>query len=359
MAQWLAEYVAQLERAGLSVQAKTTAFGAHRLRGKLDGTAFEYRIGASGPPKLFATRLSIESAAPGEFLVIEEHPGCSLARGLGMIEGFKSGDRKLDEEWYFAGSTDQYAREVFGSPGNLDCVRALLAEGFSSLRKRGSRISAPRSAGALLPPAKLKKSLALLAGLKLPQNAPDRAGRAFADRIALTLLCAALVAMPLISIWGIGGLKPVAGGWMQFWFFSLPYTVLLCGLLLGVAYLVFRGRPMVAPMAVGWVVFFYPLLALLGFGAIAVVNERFDFSAAQTHEVREVRRHTFQTRRNASDELVLESWRGPDTESLTLNGFHSGGFGSSPSGLWRVRVRRGLLGFQWVEAIDPVKKGAR
>jgi hypothetical protein len=353
-ADWLGEYVAALGREGISVQVATTAFGAKRISGTLGGAAFEYRIGAMGPPQVFNTRLSIESGAPGEFLVEPQHPGCSIAKSMGMVKEFQAGERQLDEDFYFAGTTDAFAREVFGLRENLDVVRALLAAGFGTLRKLGGRIIAARTGRELLSPANLKSGVALLARLKLPQAAPGSRARNLADRLMLHLLRAVLIALPVVSLWGVLGSNPLAGGWVRFYFFSLPFTVLLCALLLGAAYLLFGGRPMVAASAVGWTVFFFPLLLLIGCGTIALVNERLDFSAPKTYEVREVRRYVLNTRRSASDTLVVESWRGPDTEALTSDGFLSGGFGSSLSGLWRVRVRSGLLGFQWIESIEPV-----
>ncbi len=164
----------------------------------------------------------------------------------------------------------------------------------------------------------------------------------------------------MLAVAGCAGLfaaNTPLGGWLPFCLVMLPVAAVLCGAILISAYRALKGTPAAAGGFIEMTAY-APVLAFSLFGVLTYANERFDPSDAQTHDALLTKRHLYEwggrkpiTPREPRYLLVFESWRSWYHEEVTVpfQTYHVAREGQ----IWRLRVRRGLLGYAWVESMQP------
>ena len=118
-------------------------------------------------------------------------------------------------------------------------------------------------------------------------------------------------------------------------------------------------HPMIAAPVMAWVLVLAPFLAVAQFGVLAYINERFDASEAQVHDVPQLRSYVAGARAYRSHRgfrvYMLDSWPGSGVVSIDTIGVPHYTGPSKDGQLWRLRVRAGLLGQPWIESAQPLK----
>jgi hypothetical protein len=325
------------------------------LRGKVTsgnhaGVRFEHYIvpgGKNTPPR---SAVSVSTTAPGEFHVYPESGITEALKQVGMVDEFQTGDASFDHKYYFSGSTDEYVRAVFGVRENLQRLRALFAGGFDQLEKDGTHLIASRAGAELIGIAELQGIVAQLAKFSLPPVVPGVEEQKFAGKRALYVLRAVELVIFLIGITASLYLKKPFDVWLAFGIEALPVVATLCAAILAAAYFGLKGRSMAARGMIELLAAL-PALALTLVFTLGFANEQFDGSVAQEHEVRLVKRYTVSGSKTTILHLEFESWRGRDREDYTVppKTYNLAREGQ----VWRVRTRRGWLGYQWVESLAP------
>ena len=329
--------------------------GKSVISGQLGALAYEHFLAGpeskNGPPR---PTVRISASAPGEFTVTREGAASEFAKTLGMVREFQTGDAALDRRLFFAGTTDEYVREVFGAPANLAVVRALLALGFDRVEKSGKHLAASMEGRAILRVAEVQAAVDQLAKLRLPPVVAGTQGKFLVGQRPLYVVCAVallIVAGGVASLWAT---KPMVNGWPAFFSHILPLAAaLFVGLAAGAWFLV-RGRSMSA-LGLAQLLVCVPLVIPALFGALALANQALDWSAAEEHQVRAMRHWFGQNKSGHASTFFVEfeSWRGRSGETLTVA--EADYWLSRDKPLWKLRVRRGLLGQPWIETMEPAR----
>ena len=293
--------------------------------------------------------LAVKNAQPGELLVDPEGVATKMAKGLGMVEEFQTGDAELDEKYYFSGSTDEYVRQVFSDSQNLDATRRILAGTCTRLEKTDGELRALLWGQDFLPVDEVKMVVEQLARFKLPNEVLGTEREAISGRGAFALLSGVVALIGLPGYWGLTRSKPLVDG---AWAFASHEAWLLGGLtaaLLVFAYFVLKGHSMQVGLFFVLLVM-SPLLAAVFAGWLMLYNEKFDRSEATSHEARLLRRYAT-TGRNSTYHLVFSSWRGQHAESFEVD-YATYLLAQNRPRQWELRTRDGRLGEAWVESMD-------
>jgi hypothetical protein len=315
-----------------------------RISGEHAGTSFECKSVPGSDGVCF--EVSIATDRPGEFHVGPEGTRDSLAKQLGMVDEYQTGDRSLDWRYFFSGTTGEYVREVFRTQTNLDLARALLNGRCKRLDKTPQRLRAalkgPRPPGV----QEIHDTVAMLGRFQLPATAPGGAGGLLGGRRALWAIrwsMAALFVGGLALVWLC---RPLVDGWFAFAARTSPLNLFFYAVLLAGAYFLLKGRSMAARGLIE-MIFAFPLLAGPLVGVLAFVNERADRVEAREHEVRVLKRWvTYGGRSNSPRFHVrFESWRGHASEEFS--GLHLDAAAEGEA--WIFRIRPGALGHAWIE----------
>ena len=335
--------------AGFQV-TRSSLNGSVTISGRLAGTSFTHRSMPATRDKRAHVVVVISTNAPGAFLVEEPSASDKVARSLGLVNPFQTGDAQLDEKYYFAGTTDEYVREIFSNPANLDATRRILAGRCTRFEKRNNELRASAYGKELLPVEELKEVVAQLAKLRLPSavHGGEREGLSGSNAALLLVTVGVLIGAP--GWWGLVYTKPLLDGG---WTFASHEAKLLGALtfaFLVFAYVLLKGHSMQARLFLG-VLMLSPLIAGAFAGLLMVINERFDRSAAAAHETQLVRRYETHSRRSTSYHLVFRSWRGQGSENISVN-YDTYLLAATRPRLWELRTREGRLGEPWVESMN-------
>ncbi len=351
-------YVDEIVRAGMLLKRATR--NGWELSGQVDGVPFEFLVKVN---TLFVARssatLTVATGTPGEFRVQPKGPGAAIARFFGAAKEFRTGDRAVDRAYDFSATTDEYAREVFGIPENLDFLRSLQAADFHLVERSPSRLSANQTTAEPLTFDALQKAAACLAQLRLPSTAPMAGLSRLVERFVLFAVPIGAVLLILAGFSAIGGTRPLVADFMIFMIGTSPIALIawVVAFLVGRRYL--RRHPMIAAPVMAWVLVLAPFLAVAQLGVLAYVNERFDASEAQVHDVPQLRSYVAGARAYRSHRgfrvYMLDSWPGSGVVSIDTIGVPHYTGPSKDGQLWRLRVRAGLLGQPWIESAQPLK----
>ncbi len=346
------------ENMSASMQGKRETRNGWELSGQVDGVPFVYRLEAKAVGRVSAT-LTVATDAPGEFRVQPKGPGAAIARFFGMAREFRTGDRAIDRAYDFSATTDEYAQEVFGNAENLDLLRSLNAAGFHVVESTPSHLSANQISPAPLPMDAVRGAAACLARLRLPSSAPM--GNLSRQIERLVLFAVPIGALFFISagFWALDITRPLLSDFMIFMIGTSPIALIawVAAFLLGRRYL--RRHPMIAAPVMVWVLVLAPFLAVAQFGVLAYVNERFDGSEAQVHDLPQLSNYVVGARGHRAYRgfkvYKLDSWSGSGVVSIDTIGVPPYTGPSKDGQLWRLRVRAGLLGQPWIESAHPIK----
>ncbi|HTM59523.1 MAG TPA: hypothetical protein VL199_04110 [Burkholderiales bacterium] len=293
--------------------------------------------------------LAIKNAQPGELLVDPEDVSTKIAKGLGMVEEFQTGDPEVDEKYYFSGSTDEYVRQVFSDSQNVDATRRILAGTCTRLEKTEGELRAILWGQDFLPVDEVKMVVEQLARFKLPGEVLGIEREAISGRGAFALLGGVVALIGFPGYWGLTRSKPLVDG---AWTFASHEAWLLGGLtvaLLTFAYFVLKGHSMQVGLFFVLLVM-SPLLVAAFAGWLMIYNEKFDRSEATSHEARLLRRYAT-TGKNSTYHLVFSSWRGQHAESFEVD-YATYLRAQNRPRQWELRTRDGRLGETWVESME-------
>jgi hypothetical protein len=340
----------EYERAGFRVERSWTKLV---VAGNHAGVAFEHFIipGEKSTPTRVA--VSTPTVAPGEFDVLPESGGTELAKTLGMVDEFQTGDAALDSKYYFSGSTDEYVRAVFGDHKNLQHLRALLAGTCTEVQKDAKRLTALGPGKLTLPVAELRAIVEHLAALRLPAEVPGAVDRKLTDKTALNLVRATAWAFIAVGFVGWYLTKPLLDGVTTVALAMWPLVSALLGVMLIATYFTLKDRSM-AVVALLEVLIYVPMLAFALPGALMLANERFDASAPERREARLLRANATQGRRNSVYRHVwFESWRQRTHEHFVVDD-HTYELAQRTQGqIWELQLRQGWLGHSWLDSLQP------
>lgn len=320
------------------------------VSGRHGGIAFRhYKVPKSRGTSAYVV-LAIKTSMPGELVVEPEGAATKLAKGLGMVEEFQTGDAELDDKYYFSGTTDEYVREVFSNPQNLDLTRRILATRCTRLEKADDELRASAPGQDFLPVAEIIQIVEALAAFRLPSEVHGLEREAVSGRDALGLVMSAIVLIAAPGYWGLTRTKPLINGGWTFASHEAPLLALFTVALLLFAYFMLRGHSMQARLFLG-LLLLSPLLVAAFAGALMIVNERFDRSEATPHQTRLLHKYATHSRRGSHYHLVFRSWRGRGSEDIEVD---DGTYliAATRPRLWELRTREGRLGEPWVESID-------
>ena len=293
--------------------------------------------------------LAIKNTQPGELLVDPEDVATKLAKGLGMVEEFQSGDADLDDKYYFSGSTDEYVTQVFSNSENLDATRRILAGTCTRLEKTDDELRAIVWGQDFLPVDEVKMVVEQLARFRLPNEVLGTEREAISGRGAFGVVAGVVALVGFPGWWGLTSTKPLLDGG---WTFASHEAWPLAGLtivLLTFAYFVLKGHSMQVGLFFVLLVM-SPLLAAVCAGWLMLYNEKFDRSEATSHEARLLRRYAT-TGKNSTYHLVFSSWRGQHAESFEVD-YATYLRAQTHPRQWELRTRNGRLGEAWVESMD-------
>ncbi len=334
--------------AGFQV-SRSSFKGSVTVSGRLAGISFKHYTVPSTRNRRAHVVVLISTNAPGALLVEEESASDKFAKGLGLVNQFRTGDAELDEKYYFAGTTDEYVSEVFSNSGNLDATRRILAGRCTRFEKRDNELRASAYGKDLLPVAELKDVVAQLARLRLPSAVHGAEREAISGRNAAWLVLSVAVLIGAPGWWGLLYTKPLLDGG---WTFASHEARLLGALTIAFlvfAYFVLKGHSMQARLFLG-LLMFTPLLAAAFAGLLMILNERFDRSEITAHEAQLVQRYETHSRRSTHYHLVFRSWRGRGSENISVN-YDTYLLAATRPPLWELRTREGRLGEPWVESM--------
>ena len=120
-----------------------------------------------------------------------------------------------------------------------------------------------------------------------------------------------------------------------------------------------RRHPKTAAPLMVWLLALMPFLAVAQFGVLAYVNERFDDSEVQVHDLPQLKSYVVGARGTRMYRgftmYVLDSWPGSGVVSIDTVGVPAYNGTSKDGQLWRLRVRAGLLGQPWIESAHPIR----
>ncbi len=354
----LQAYVDEIVRAGMQIKRATR--NGWELSGQVDGVAFEYRIEANTliVERLFVT-LTVATGALGEFRVQPKGAGAAIARFFGMSREFRTGDRTFDRAYDITATTDEYAKEIFGIPENLDFLRSLNAAGFHYVKRTSTHLSANRSSADPLPFDALHRAAACLAQLRLPSTAPMEGPSRHIERFVLFAVPICALFLILAGFSALSSTRPLLADFMIFMIGTSPIAFITWVAAFVVARRYLRRHPMIAAPVMAWVLVLAPFLAVAQFGVLADVNERFDASEAQVQDVRQLRSHIAGARAYRSQRgfrvYMLDSWPGSGVVGIDTIGVPPYTGPSKDGQLWRLRIRAGLLGQPWIESAHPIK----
>jgi len=327
------------------------------ISGEYAGVPFEHYFIPADKNVQGRAVVSIPTAAVGEFHVRPETGGTEVVKQLGMVDEFQTGDVSFDRKHYFSGTSDEYVRAVFGVKETLEQLRALFAGGATQLEKRGAMLIASKPSAGLLELAEIKSIAEQLGKFRLPAMVPGLARKGFADKQVLYAQRAVMLAIVLIGATGFYVVSPLLDGWMDFAVRELPIMAVLCAAAVATAYFGLRGRSMAARGMVELLIFM-PALALALVGTLALVNQEFDGTKVEEHEVSVTKRYVVRNTSNSGKEnayyhVHFESWRGRIHETFEVS---ADTYNLAREGdVWRVRTGRGLLGHAWIESMMPRK----
>ena len=343
--------LAKLEAAGLKILHVSEA--SLLASGKYAGIAFRYRVVPPYKNMPGRTRISIALRSAGEIHVYPESGFTEGAKQMGFAKEFQTGDASFDRRFYFSGSSDAYVSEAFGDAQRLQRLRTLFAAGFDELKKSASELYAERPKDELIESAELHHVVGQLAAFDFPPPAGAQAGGHFGGSRPLNILRGFMLVICLAGFAGfftadsrLGRMEDLVSGLFQ-------HTFLLSALILVAAVYVLKGSSMGARGIVE-VSLLLPVGWMLLYGVLLPVNQCFDTSQAEVHEVRLLKHYRGSSRGGTrTGFLEFESWRGSRHEEVrvdlvTLAGARQGQ-------VWQLRVRPGFLGQPWLESAHPMR----
>lgn len=323
------------------------------ISGEHAGVRYEHYVipgGRNVPPR---PAVAVPTAAPGEFHVHPESGGTETVKALGMVDEFRSGDAALDRRLYFSGTTDEYVRAVFGVRENLDVLRALLALGFDQVEKTSKRLIASRKEGTYVGVAEVRRAVDLLLRLRLPETVAGSEGKALVGKKMLYIVRGAVAAIVMAGSIALFTVRPLVEGWSGLVATTVPMVAALTLGAVAAAYFLLRGRSMSAGGLVE-ILISLPLIVAGLFGTLALANQHLDASAAEEQQVKLVRYwFAHGSKGGRFYHLEFNAWRGAGT--IELHNVGEEVYSLARDGqIWKLRLRRGLLGVPWVEAMAPI-----
>ncbi|MEO8145003.1 MAG: hypothetical protein ABI654_12400 [Betaproteobacteria bacterium] len=175
------------------------------------------------------------------------------------------------------------------------------------------------------------------------------------------VLFAAPVGALLLVLTGFAAIyftRPLLADFMIFMIATSPIALIawVVAFLVGRRYL--RRHPMIAAPLRVWLLVLMPFLAVAQFGVLAYLNERFDDSEAQVHDLPQLKSYVVGPRGTRMYRgltmYVLDSWPGSGVVSIDTVGVPAYNGTSKDGQLWRLRIRAGLLGQPWIESAHPI-----
>lgn len=346
------------ENASAAMQARRETRNGWELSGQVDGVSFEYRLEAKAAGRVSAT-LAVATDAPGEFRVQPKGPGAAIARFFGMAKEFRTGDRAIDRAYDFSATTDEYAQGVFGIAENLDLLRSLNAAGFHVVESTQTHLSANQISAAPLPMDAVRSAAAYLARLRLPSTAPMGNLSRQIERLVLFAVPIGAVLFIAAGFWALDITRPLLSDFMIFMIGTSPIALIAWVAAFLALRLYLRRHPMIAGAVTAWLLILAPFLAMSQFGMLAYVNERFDGSEAQVHDLPQLSNYVVGARGHRPYRgftvYKLDSWPGSGVIGIDTIGVPPYTGRSTNGQLWRLRVRAGLLGQPWIESAHPIK----
>jgi len=344
-----ADRLAEYQRAGLKSD-RSFLTGKVVVSGQHGAVAFkQYNVPAdkNSPGRMI---VGIETSAPGEFVVELETAATKLAKGIGMVEEFQTGDAELDEKYYFAGLTDEYVRDVFSNRQNLDATRRILTGRCTRLEKTEDELNASAQGQELFSVAEIKQLVEQLASFRLPSEVGGEEQETMSGRHAAWTVMAAGVLVAAAGFWGLISTNPLLdGGWTFATHEAALLGVLTAGFFMGV-YFLFKGHSMQAKLFLTLLIA-SPLIVCAFAGVLMIANEKLDRSEAISHQAHLVSRYTTRGKRSTYYHLTFRSWRGLDSEHVEVeHGTYL--MAAQRPGVWELRTHEGWLGQPWIESIN-------
>jgi len=177
----------------------------------------------------------------------------------------------------------------------------------------------------------------------------------------LVLFAIPIGALLFISFgfWALYITRPLLSDFMVFMIGTSPIALIALVAAYLALRLYLRRHPTIARTVTTSLLILSPFLAIAQFGVLAYVNERFDGSEAQVHDVPQLSNYVVGPRGHRAYRgfkvYKLDSWPGSGVIGIDTIGVPPYTGPSKDGQLWRLRVRPGLLGQPWIESAQPIK----
>lgn len=325
------------------------------LTGKVDDFPYTCRYHHLWFEEFSSLVTSLQSASQVGFEIYQASRLDRLAKKVGFLSRFQTGDKAFDNEFHILTDNPHFADSFFKDDGNKLYLKELFSMGVSSIKNSKEILSVSFY---LCPPAFIKKlepvtiitMVRLLLALRkrfpifmnlkstfrLPLNKKRSAATVF------------FVALPtlLAGIAGMGwNFFPTLDSTLEFKRQTLLVSFALATLFMVMMLSIMRRWTKFVPLALISVFSLGLIFFKIGPVATQFVNGLADFSALKIHEVQMVDEWI---EKKSSKKIRVWSWRAPhQKETIHLHKKDFGTLGPKTKSLV-VFTKQGALGFEWV-----------